>query len=108
MPDDILTLRPATAADTPAIARLIEMEEADPLGGEVLLAELDGAVLAAVSLRDDRAVADIFKPTADVVRMLRERREQLIRARRFSYAGAVERPRRISRLLALRRARALA
>ena len=104
MSDHILTIRPATTLDAFAVARLVEMEEADPLAGDVLLAELDGAVIAAVSLRDDRVVADIFRPTADVARMLRDRREQLIRAREFSYPGSAGRPRRIGRLLPLRRA----
>ena len=103
MSDHILTIRPATTLDAFAVARLVEMEEADPLAGDALLAELDGAVIAAVSLRDDRVVADIFRPTADVARMLRDRREQLIRAREFSYPGSAGRP-RIRRLLPLRRA----
>jgi hypothetical protein len=83
MHQDSLTLRIATAEDAEALARLVELEEARPLRGEVILAELDGRVMAALSVHDDRAVADIFRPTAEIVAMLRARRGALIRARRF-------------------------
>jgi hypothetical protein len=108
MYDGILTLRPATGDDAVAVARLVELEEARPLAGEVLVAELDGHVIAALSVLEDRAVADIFRPTAELVAMLRARREALIRARRFSYAGSAERARGIRRLLTRRHAEALA
>ena len=93
-----LTLRPANDADRPAIDRLVEMEEADAVTGEALLAELDGYVIAALSMADDRAVADIFRPTAGIVRLLRERREQLLATRAYSFSFATERPRRIRRV----------
>ena len=93
MHDASLTLRRATDDDAAALARLVELEEAVPLTGAVLLAELDGQVLAAVSVREDRAVADIFRPTAELVAMLRAWRDALIRARRLSYMGAAEPPR---------------
>jgi hypothetical protein len=96
--DATLTLRPAKDADRPAIARLVEMEEADALAGEVLVAELDGYVIAALSVAGNRAVADIFRPTAGIVRLLRERREQLIATREYSFSFAAERPRRVRRV----------
>ena len=104
MPTATLTLRPATDADADAIARLVEMEEADTLTGEILLAELDGYVIAALTVGDDRAVADIFRPTADIVALLRERRDHVLRARRYSYAFTAERPRGRSRVRGLWRA----
>ena len=67
-----ITLRHATAADAAALARLAELEEAAPLTGDVLVAERGGAVVAALAPADDRAVADIFLPTAYAVRMLRD------------------------------------
>lgn len=66
-----LTLRHATAADVTTIDRLALYEEAAPLTGDVLLAERGGAVIAAFSPADDRAVADIFVATAGAVRLLR-------------------------------------
>jgi len=67
-----LTLRHAEPADAAAVDRLAELEEAAPLTGDVLVAERDGAVIAALAPADDRAVADIFVPTARAVKMLRE------------------------------------
>jgi hypothetical protein len=45
------------------------------------VAELDATIIAAVSVQDDRAVADIFRPTAATVRILRHWRTELIGAR---------------------------
>jgi hypothetical protein len=105
MHEGTLTLRPATEDDAVAVARLVELEEALPLTGDVLLAELDGYVIAAVSVREDHAVADIFRPTAELVAMLRTWRDALIRVRRFPDAGPAERPRGLRGLLTRRRAR---
>ena len=99
-----LTLRLAAEADRAAVARLVEMEEAADLAGDVILAELDGYVIAAVSVDDDRAVADIFRPTAGIVRLLRERREQLLAVRRHSFVFTAERPRGVEELRGLWRA----
>jgi hypothetical protein len=80
MQNGTLTMRLATAGDAAAVGRLVDLEEARPLDGEVLVAELDGRVVATLSVPEDRAVADIFRPTAELVAMLRTRREQLARA----------------------------
>jgi hypothetical protein len=95
-----LTLRPATEDDEAAVARLVELEEALPLTGDVLVAEVDGCVIAAVSVHEDRAVADIFRPTAELVAMLRSWRDALIHARHSptSSRGAARRPRRVPAL----------
>jgi hypothetical protein len=66
-----LTLRPATGGDAAALARLAELEEAPPLTGDVVVAELGGTLVAAHSAHDGRTVADIFRPTADAVQLLR-------------------------------------
>jgi hypothetical protein len=65
-----LVVRRATAADAAALADLAALDSSRPLAGDVVLAEADGAVVAAVS-GDGRAVADPFVATADVVAMLR-------------------------------------
>jgi hypothetical protein len=100
MHDGILILRRSTAPDAGAIAHLVELEEAEPLVADSLVAELDGTVVAAGALADRRALADIFMPTAELVRMLRDRREQPIRARR---PASATRPREVRRLLAVRK-----
>ena len=66
-----ITIRPAANVDARAIARLIEHEEARPLEGASLVAELDGVIVAALSLHDDRAVADIFRATQAAVEAMR-------------------------------------
>jgi len=95
-----LILRPSHSGDETAIARLVELEEAPALVGDTLVAELDGTILAALSVHSDQVVADIFRPTASVVRMLRHWRAEVIQAA----PGPVRRPRTRRRLLAVRRA----
>ena len=68
-----LTVRRARPADDGALGTLAALDSARPLTGERLVAEVDGRLVAAVSLHDGRAVADPFLPTADVVALLRER-----------------------------------
>jgi hypothetical protein len=65
-----LTVRRARPADDGALAKLAALDSARALTGERLVAEVDGRLVAAVSLHDGRAVADPFVPTADVVRIL--------------------------------------
>jgi hypothetical protein len=72
MNDTTLTLRRAEAADAAALDRLAELEEAAPLTGDILVAERGGAVVAALTPADDRAVGDIFLPTARALQMLRD------------------------------------
>ena len=48
---------------------LLRVDSQRPLAGEVLLAEQDGVVVAA--LAGERVIADPFRPTADVVALLR-------------------------------------
>lgn len=68
-----LTVRPARYEDHDALERLAALDSARPLaGGQVLVAEVDGRLIAAVSLHDGRAVADPFAPSADAVEILRE------------------------------------
>jgi hypothetical protein len=66
-------VRAAVATDGEALRRLAELDSARPLHEPVLLGEIDGAVAAAVSLHDGRAVADPFRHTASLVSTLRMR-----------------------------------
>jgi hypothetical protein len=68
---DPVTIRPATRADLPAIASLAELDSARVPRGRVLLAELRGSVVAAISLESGVLFADPFVSTAEVVKDLR-------------------------------------
>ncbi len=71
------TFRHATAGDDGAVGRLAALDSARRLSGHVLLAEVDGRPVAALSVDDGEAVADPFAPTAHVVQMLRLQAAQL-------------------------------
>ncbi len=64
--------------------RLAELDEAPALEGPVLLALADGEAVAALSLKDQRVVANPFVATGNAVALLRLRAEHLSggRARR--------------------------
>jgi hypothetical protein len=66
-----LVVRRGRHADNDALAILAALDSARPLTGERVLAELDGRIVAAVSLHDGRVIADPFVETDDVVAMLR-------------------------------------
>jgi hypothetical protein len=72
-----LTIRYALAHDGAALARLAELDSAKAPLDPVLLAESAGELVAAISLADAVVVADPFRPTADVVELLRARERQL-------------------------------
>jgi hypothetical protein len=73
------TIRPATADDTAALQRLAALDSAPHILGDVLLAELDDGIAAAISMRDGRAVADPFRPTVALVSALRTTRDNHLR-----------------------------
>jgi hypothetical protein len=79
MTDRPLKIRMAKSDDAGALRRLAELDSARPLAGRVLLAELDGVPVAAVSLGAGAVTADPFQHSVDAVRMLMLRRYQLIR-----------------------------
>jgi hypothetical protein len=68
---DPATIRLAANSDLPAIARLAELDSARLPRGRVLIAELRGDVVAAISLESGGLFADPFVSTADVVDVLR-------------------------------------
>ncbi len=72
-----LTVRVATADDTVDLARLAALECAEPLRGCVLVADIDGLSVAAISVHEGRVVADPFERTADIAEMLRLRVRQI-------------------------------
>ena len=68
-----LTIRLARDDDHTPLAILAQLDSGHAPADPVLLAEADGGIVAAVSLLDGTAVADPFRPTADVVDLLRVR-----------------------------------
>jgi hypothetical protein len=69
--DPTVVIRAARGSDGAVLSDLARLDSQRPLTGDVLVAEQDGAVVAAVA--GDRAIADPFKPTADIVDLLRLR-----------------------------------
>jgi hypothetical protein len=74
-----MTVRMALPDEAHVLERLGELDSAPHLTGRVLLAEVGGAPVAAISLETGAMVADPFKPTASAVHVLRLRRYQLTR-----------------------------
>jgi hypothetical protein len=68
-----LTLRSATVADEAALARLAALDSSRVPSGELLVAELDGTLVAAVSVDTGAVIADPFEHTAAIVGSLRLR-----------------------------------
>jgi hypothetical protein len=67
---DTITIRPASPAEA-AVARLAQLDSAPAPAGEMLAAEVDGELRAAVSLTDGSAIADPFERTVELVELLR-------------------------------------
>ena len=98
---DHVVIRPAGPRDGEALRRLAELDSARVPRGQVLLAEVDGAVVAAVGVTGAQAVADPFRRTADIVELLRMRARQLgTRARRQGMLTGLLRGRALRQRLA--------
>src|ERR1700716_1205466 len=72
-PSTSLTIRLAREDDRASLTILAQLDSGRMPPHPVLLAEVDGGVVAALSLLDGTAVADPFLPTADLVDPLRAR-----------------------------------
>jgi hypothetical protein len=72
-----LTIRRAAAADEFAVRRLSALDSAFPPTGDVLIAEMGDELWAALSVDTGHAVADPFRPSRDLVDLLRFRAERL-------------------------------
>jgi hypothetical protein len=93
-------MRLATDADAETLGRLADLDSQTPLEGAILIGELNGEPVAALSLADDRVIADPFRPTAHLVATMRVRasglkavqdmpslRERLLAGLPLSYRG---------------------
>jgi len=92
-----IAIRRATAADAPVLERLAALDSAAVPAGDVLIADAGGEPQAAVGIASGAVVADPFRPTADLVAVLR------LRAATLRGSG-VPRRRRLLRPAALRAA----
>jgi hypothetical protein len=98
-----LTVRVATADDVSDLGRLAALDSAEPLRGCVMIADVAGVSVAAISLGDGRVVADPFVLSAAAAEMLGVRARQVtavrrplrrrIRARRLALARPEDRTR---------------
>jgi hypothetical protein len=72
-----VTIRRANDGDGRALSGLAALAESRRLRGDVLVAEVDGELWAALDLSDGRVIADPFRPTLGARRLLESRRESL-------------------------------
>ena len=78
--DAALTIRRGGPGDAEALARLAALDGQPPLRGDVLLAEVEGALWAALALDGRRAVSDPFRPAAAARALLLLRADHLAAA----------------------------
>jgi hypothetical protein len=78
--DGTMIIRRTTPDDVTALHRLAALDSKRPIESDALVAEVDGELLAAVSLTGDEAIADPFRHTADLVALLEMRAAQLATA----------------------------
>ena len=76
--EERVTIRLAEPADDGVVARLAELAGAVPLGGPVLLAEIGGTPVAAISLDSAATVARPTRRADDAISLLLLRRYQLV------------------------------
>jgi hypothetical protein len=78
-PTTAMTIRrlDATDADRAALARLAGLDSHTGLEGPVLGAEVEGRLLAAISIETGEVIADPFRRTSELRAMLKLRLEQL-------------------------------
>ena len=74
---DAVTIRRAGAADEGALRRLAGLDSTRVPGGPVLMAEIGGAPVAAISVISGESLADPFVPTQELRRLLELRASQL-------------------------------
>ena len=73
-----VTIRELAGGDAASLRDLTERDTARGLHGNVVGAERDGRLMAAISLTSGDVVADPFFPTADLVSLLRVRAGQVL------------------------------
>jgi hypothetical protein len=87
MTNTTLTIRRAAAHDGSAVARLAALDSSSPPTGDLLLAEMGDELWAAVELDSGAAIADPFRPSGELVELLRFRAERMSGASRAERHG---------------------
>jgi hypothetical protein len=77
-----VSIRDASAADAEELRRLAQLDSNEVPEAPLLVAEVDGRIWSAVSLRDGSAIADPFYPTAELIALLRRHATRPHRSRR--------------------------
>jgi hypothetical protein len=72
-----VSIREATLADSPAIDALASLDSSRRPHGRLLVAEVDGSVVAALPIDGGRAIADPFRRTSGLLALLATRATQL-------------------------------
>jgi hypothetical protein len=89
---ETVVLRLSTVRDDDSLARIAELEGRTTPAGPHVVAEVGGAVVAALPLGRGPTLGDPFRPTAHLVPLLQLRAKQLMRdrsARRSRAFGAI-------------------
>jgi hypothetical protein len=89
-PANSYAIRQSTESDLGTLRHLAELDGQRPFAGPALIAESDGVAVAAISLFDERVVADPFERTAVVTQLLRMRLAAL-----RAYSGTPSLPERL-------------
>lgn len=76
-PTTQVTIRRLGGGDETEVSKLAERDSAHRPAGELLGAEVDGRLMAAISLAGGDVIADPFHPTREIVDVLRLRARQL-------------------------------
>lgn len=76
-PANVYVIRAATDQDVRALQQIAELDSQRPLGGKILIGEIDGTPAAAISLSDGRAISDPFQATELLRQCLRMRADAL-------------------------------
>jgi hypothetical protein len=89
-----IVIRPARTDDGYALSRLAVLDSSSAPTGRVLLAEVDGELVAALPIDGGRTIADPFRATAALVALLELRAAQIAKATRPERRGLRLRARR--------------
>jgi hypothetical protein len=72
-----ITIRPARLADADAVRRVAQRDSRGVPDGDLLIAAVGTEVRAAISVQGGEVIADPFRRTDELVRMLALRRSQM-------------------------------
>jgi hypothetical protein len=77
MTDSTLTIRRASDSDRSSLNELAALDSSRPPRGDVLVAEVGAELWAAVEVGSGAAIADPFRPSGDLVELLRFRAQDI-------------------------------